>query len=53
METSELIPYTCLHGYEYEDGDNYPRECEQCRDLLQIRDGEEFLSRIGMKRDRT
>jgi hypothetical protein len=41
-ENTDLISSKCIHGID-DDGE-YP--CEQCIDLLQIEDWEEFLRRI-------
>jgi hypothetical protein len=41
---------TCIHGIEYGPADEqYPSTCEQCIDVLQIEDGEDFLQRLGME----
>lgn len=40
---------TCYHGIELTDEDRPEKSCEQCREVLSIIDGREFLEAIGMK----
>ncbi len=42
---------TCIHGIVLTDEDRPEQSCAQCKEVLSIVDGREFLEAIGMKEE--
>lgn len=43
MTMWKIINVYCHHGYDIRDGDEYPRECVQCVDAIQMVEMERHL----------